>query len=203
MTGRLSLALLLAAACVHGGPAPHGPEGVSRAYARALEAGQLDEAYALTSGLDRETFEARYSGQADRLRRAEEVRSAAQGTSAPVKLELSGAGWRVVETPVAAEPSDAALAKQALEAFLAAVDAGDFEQAYQRLSAPLRARYTPERLKADFLGEPRARERLDRIRANLGGRWQLTADGAALPLGEGKKVRLSREGGELHVGALE
>ncbi|MFT3836139.1 MAG: hypothetical protein QM723_03965 [Myxococcaceae bacterium] len=194
---------LVATACVHGGPAPHGPEASSRSYAQALEQGRLDDAYASTTGIDREAFDARYASAADRERRAKELLAAADGQPAPVKLELSGSGWKVVEATQAAEPSDAALAKKALETFLAAVDAQDFDKAYHRLSAPLRARYTPERLKADFSSEPKAKERLERIRASLDGKWQLTADGATLPLGEGKRVKLTREGGDLFVGAIE
>lgn len=200
---RAIILVLAATACVHGGPAPHGPEASSRAYAQALEQGRLDDAFASTTGIDRETFDARYASSADRDHRAKELLAAADGQPAPVKLELSGSGWKVVETTTAAEPSDAALAKKALEAFLAAVDAQDFDKAYRRLSAPLRARYTPERLKADFATEPKAKERLDRIRASLDGKWQLTADGATLPLGEGKRVKLTREGGDLFVGAIE
>ncbi len=190
-------------ACVHGGPAPHGPEASSRAYADALTQGRLDDAFASTAGIDREAFDARYASAADRQRRAKEVLAAADGQPAPVKLELSASGWKVVEPTVAAEPSDAAQAKKALEAFLTAVDAQDFDKAYKKLSAPLRARYTPERLKSDFFAEPKANERLERIRASLDGKWQLTADGATLPLGEGKRVRLTREGGDLFVGAIE
>ncbi len=51
--------LLVAATCVHGGPAPRGPEASSRAYAQALTQGRLDEAFASSTGLDRETFDAR------------------------------------------------------------------------------------------------------------------------------------------------
>ncbi len=166
----VSLALL-AAACVHGGPAPHGPEACSRAYAEALEQGRLDDAFASTTGIDRDAFDARYGSAADRQRRARELLAAADGQPAPVKLELSDSGWKVVEPTQAAELSDAALAKKTLETFLAAVDAQDFDKAYKKLSAPLRARYTPERLKSDFYAEPKAKERLQRVRAALDGKW--------------------------------
>jgi len=203
MSRRPIAAALLAAACVHGGAAPHGPEATSRRYALALQQNRLDDAFVLSAGLDREAFDGRYASGTDRDRRAQELLAAAEGQSAPVKLELSEAGWKVVEATAAAQPSDAAVARKTLEQFLAAVDAQDFNEAYRRLSAPLRARYTPERLKADFTAEPKAKERIERMRAALDGKWQLTADGATLPLGEGKRVRLTREGGELFVGAIE
>ena len=42
-----------------------------------------------------------------------------------------------------------------------------------------------------------------RIRAALASRWEVTLAGPQLPLGEGKALKLVREGGALKVAALE
>ena len=60
-----------------------------------------------------------------------------------------------------------------------------------------------ERLKADFQTEPAAAGRVARIRAALGGKWELTAAGPELPLGDGKRLKLQREGEALKVVGLE
>ena len=176
-----------------------------RAYTRALEAGRLDEAWALSASLDRDRFVERYSDPAVRHRRAEAVNHAADGQSAEaVGLEVRAAGWRVVETPAEAVPRDDELQARALvDHFLASVQSGDFEAVFADLCSSWRARYTPERLRADFSAEPAATERLRRIRAALAGKWELTPIGPELPLGDGKRLKLQREGEALKVVALE
>lgn len=179
----------LLAGCTH--------DDVARRYADALEQGRVDEAWALSAQLDREQFGARYADAGARKARAEGVRRA-------VSLEAKGDGWRVVETPLpVAAADDARLARERVDHFLAAVDSGDFEAVFADLSASWRARYTPARLKADFTGEPFAIERLQRIKAALPGKWEVTAAGPQLVLGEGKALKLLREGDGFKVAALE
>ena len=165
----------------------------------------MDDAWALSAPLDREQFAARYADAAARKQRAQALARAADGRpSAAVALEAREHGWRVLEQPApAAPPADEEQARERVSHFLAAVDRGDFEAVFADLSAGWRARYTPERLKADFGAEPAAQARLARIRAALPGRWELTPAGPQLPLSEGKTLRLLREGGGLKVAALE
>ena len=200
-----ALALGSLVGCVHAGPAPEGPEGVARAYARALEEGRVDDAWALSAPLDRGQFAARYAEPAVRRQRADALARAADGQpSAAVALEVREHGWRVLEPPTPPAPlADEQQARERVSHFLGAVDRSDFEAAYGDLSAAWRARYTPERLKADFGAEPAAQARLARIRAALPGRWEVTPAGPQLPLGEGKALKLLREGGGLKVAALE
>jgi hypothetical protein len=201
----LSAWVMVAAGCVHGGPAPQGPEDVARSYARALEQGRVDDAWALSAPLDREQFAARYASEAARKSRADALREAANGKpSTAVALEVREKGWRVVEQTTPAAPlADDTQARTLVGHFLAAVDSGDFETVLGDLSASWRARYTPARLKADFSTEPAAASRLARIRTALAGRWEVTIAGPQLPLGEGKTLKLVREGEALKVAALE
>lgn len=201
----LTAAGLFAAACVHSGPALHGPEDTARSYALALDEGRLDEAWALSTPLDRDRFFERYADVAVRHQRAEALLGAAQGSmTVPLALESGPSGWKVVEAPVAVPHPDDVLAARALvDHFLAAVQAGDFDAVYGDLASPWRARYTPGRLKTDFSSEPTARARLDRIRAALSGTWQLTAQGPQLALGDGLTLKLQREGPVFKVVSLE
>jgi hypothetical protein len=189
--------------CAHFGPAPAGPEAAARAYADALEQGRVDDAFALSSGLDLPRFKTCYGDSAVRSRRASEVRAAADGKPVALRLVMEGGAWRVQELE-AAKPAVEAQAAEALTRFLDAAEQGDFEAALKLVAPSLRARYSVERFKSDFEHEPLAKERLSRARTALrGGAWTVVADGAELPLGGGKAVRLSREGDAYRVVALE
>jgi hypothetical protein len=176
-----------------------------RAYGQALEAGRLDEAWALSAPLDREHFVERYGDAAARHQRAEQALKAAEGQPAEgFAIEARADGWRVLEAPVPEVPrDDEAQARALVDHFLAAVQSGDFDAVFGDLAASWRARYTPERLKADLAAEPAAADRLQRIRAARDSKWELTPSGPQLPLGEGKRLKLQREGAALKVVALE
>jgi len=104
--------------------------------------------------------------------------------------------------PSAPSPADTA-PSDALTTFITLVDAGHFEDAYQLLSAPLRARYTPDLLKRDWDLEPLAKERLDQARQALARGCQRSGEEAVFSLGGGRAVRLVREAGAFKVAALE
>ncbi len=178
---------------------------MARRYARALDEGRVDDAWALSAPLDRDQFAARYAEAGARRRRAYAIAHAAEGQpSAAVALEVRESGWRVIEPPApAALVADEELARALIAHFLAAVASGDFDSVLGDLAASWRAKYTPARLRSDFSTEPSAQIRLERIRAALPGRWEVTLAGPQLPLGEGKTLRLLREGGALKVAALE
>ena len=193
----LTVALSLGG-CVH---AP-GPREVATAYVRALEENRLAEASALTSTPleERATFLARYADAEARRVRVAQVRAAlpslqVQGPS--LTLIESKEGWRIVEE----QPQDAPRA--CLTAFLAAVEAVEWDSAWSLLSSSLRARYTPERLREDFQREPLAAERLRRARLAVKGPVQVSEAGAEFPLGDERAVRLTREAGKYRVAALE
>lgn len=197
--------MLCLAGCVHAGPALNGPEDVARSYARALDEGRVDDAWALSAPLDRGQFAARYADPVVRRKRAEALTGAADGhPSAAIAIEAGPSGWRVIETQTPVAPlADEQQARALVNHFLTAIDSADFETVFADLSSTWRARYTPARLKDDFSSEPAAMSRLARIRAALPGHWELTTAGPQLPLGEGKTLKLLREGGALKVAALE
>ena len=202
ISSKTFLTVLGISACAH---AVSSPDDAMRSYARSLDEGRLEDAWALSSSLDHDRFLERYADPEARRRRAEEVRGAADGLR-PLGLlhDLKSDTWRVVEAaPVAAPPNDAHEAEAAVEHFLASVQAGDFDAVFAELGSSWRARYTPQRLEADFQSEPAVAGRLARIRAALPGRWELTPEGPQLPLGEGKRLKLRREGDGLKVVALE
>lgn len=179
-------------------------QDVARAYADALEAGRLDDAFALTAHAGqgpgaKQAFRARYADPAVRGARAREIRAAldALRVDGPGLSMVQQDGWRIVES------ADATAAAQTLRTFLDAADRGDFTTAYALLAAPLRARYTAQTLARDFAQEPLARERLARARLALERPPLLRADGVDFPIGDGKAVRLIREGREHRVAALE
>lgn len=193
---------LLAAGCVHVQPTPAGPEAVAREFAAALEKGELEQAFSRSEGVSRDVFLARYADAGARARRADAVRRAASGEHTEAALQLSFRdGWRVQELPDAVA-GDGPLQK-ALSDFLDAAERRDFSTAWTMLSARWRARYTPARLQTDFDAEPQVRERLARARAGLGGPWKVEKDSAALGLGEGRTLKLVREGELWRVAALE
>lgn len=197
-----ALCLLAAPACVHVRPTPAGPEAVAREFAAALEKGALEQAFSRSEGISRDAFFARYADAGSRTRRAEAVRRAASGEHTEAELQLSFRdGWRVQEAPDAVAGD--LQAQKALLDFLDAAERRDFSTAWTMLSARWRARYTPARLQSDFDAEPQVKERLARARAGLGGPWKVEKDSAALGLGEGRTLKLVREGELWRVAALE
>lgn len=118
-----------------------------------------------------------------------------------VALACATATGPRAEAPAAPPESPA---RVALVAFLDAADAGRFEACYRMLSGALRARYTTERLAADFRAAPEgARERLSRARAAAAGTPEIADGRAEFPIGAGKAVRLVREDDRWRVEALE
>ncbi|SES85127.1 hypothetical protein SAMN05443639_101429 [Stigmatella erecta] len=182
--------------------APRGPERTAEAYAKALEDNRLPQAYALTTGLPEgeAAFRGRYTDPAARRERAAAVRAGLpllEGHAPALRLERRESTWRVVETL----PTDEV--KATLARFLNAAESTDWEKAWSLLSAPLRARYTPDRLREDYQREPLARERLRRARLALKGEVKVQGTEATLPLGAERAVRLVLEGEEYRVAAIE
>ncbi len=182
-----------------------GPHEAAEAYARALREGRVDDAYALTSSeyranVSRDSFGRRYANEMARFERATAILSALErlkAVSPEIEAVREPDGWRVAEVAPVEGP------KEALARFLDAAEAGDFEAAWRMLAGEWRARYTPARLAKDFADEPLAKDRLARARAALEGEWAWRGDEVELDLGEGKAVRLRREGGAFKVVSLE
>jgi hypothetical protein len=158
------------------GCATASPASSAEAYAQALETGQLDKAYALTtpafrSQLSEQQFRVRFSDPSARTARAAAVR---QGLA-----ELAQAAPELFGTD-ATEAPEAVILR-----FVSAVRVQDFDQAWRCLSAPLRQRYSVEGLSRDFHAEPSAAARLERA--------VQAAEG--IPLRAGETVRFPSAGG--------
>ncbi|MCY1078195.1 zf-TFIIB domain-containing protein [Archangium lansingense] len=195
----LSLAAsLVATGCAH----TPSPSNVAKSYAQALEENRLADAYALTNAPPEAQpgFLEHYADASVRQARVKEVRAALpelQARAPALTLLQVKDGWRVVEE----KPEDAPRA--VLKRFLDAVGASNWATAWSLLSDPLRARYTPERLREDFKREPQSAERVRRAQLALKGGVRVTASGAEFPIGKGRAVRLVREAGEYRVAAIE
>jgi hypothetical protein len=193
------LCLPLLAACA---TTPREPVSVAEAYARALDEGRLQDAYALTSGgpEGEAAFLERYADETTRRERAAAVRAGTavlEARAPSLTLARDEQGWRVVES----RPAD--VPRAALSRFLDTVESRDWKAAWSQLAAPLRARYTPERLREDFEREPLARERLRRARLALDAPVRVGAGEALFPLGDNRAVVLVLEDGEYRVAAIE
>jgi hypothetical protein len=164
---------------------------VSR-YLQALESGDVAGAWNLTSeryrrGTSEEQFSTRFADPRARAAHAAAIRSAL-GTVAPELLE---------QAPAAPAPSEA------VRALVAAARAGRFEEAWRWLSAPERARYTPERLDSDFRAVPDAERRLTRALEAVERPGQSSGTETRWPLPSGGAVRVVLEDGQPRVAALE
>ena len=117
---------------------------------------------------------------------------------------FSGAGAKGASPTNTSATSAPASPQAALRAFLDATEAGDFDAAYRLLSGPWRARYTPERLAADFDEvEGAARERLTRAALAASREPVIAGNTAELSIGGGKCVRLVKEDDGWKIQALE
>lgn len=109
-----------------------------------------------------------------------------------------------VPEPVVEKPIDVAAApRAAVDAFLAAVDAKNFDDVHALLTKALRDRYDVGRLKNDFELEPNARARVDAIRAARSSPFQVNDSSASLALHHDRKLRLVREDAEWKIASLE
>jgi hypothetical protein len=176
------------------GCASTGPTPPAEGYAHALETGQLDAAYALTtpafqSQLSLEQFRVRFSDPAARSARAAAVREglAELAQAAP---ELFG--------------KDATEAPEAIILhFATAIRAAHFDEGWRCLSAALRKRYSVEGLAQDFRAEPAASARLERAVLAAEGIPVRDADTVRFPLPGGGSVVVVRERDGWKLEALE
>jgi hypothetical protein len=183
-----------------------GPEELGRDYVLALREGRVADAYRLTSSdfqrrVGFAEFQRRYPDDLRRNERAGQI----EGALGQIEVKAPGLafvrgpdGWRLEE--LSSDPDGPAAT---LQRFLDAAERGDFSAAYELLSESWRARYTPERFKEDFEREPQAKERLARARQALAHAPVLREGVAEYPLGDGRAIRLVREGRAFRLAALE
>jgi hypothetical protein len=166
----------------------------AEAYARALDAGQLETAYALTTPAYRaqvteEQFRVRFADPAARAARAAAVRDG-MGALARAAPELFG-------PPAAERPVEVVLR------FATAVRAGHFDQARNCLGAALRERYTAELLERDYRSLPSAAARLERALVAVEGLPVVDGEAVRFPVSGGGAVVVRREPDGWKLEALE
>jgi hypothetical protein len=166
----------------------------AEAYIQALDAGQLDAAYGLTSPAFRaqvsaEQFGARF---ADPAARAARVAAVQDGLGA-----LARAAPELFDEPAAERPVEVVLR------FAAAIRAGHFDLAQRCLSTALRERYTPELLARDFHLEPTAAARLERAVLAVEGIPERVGAAVRFALPGGGAVVVLRETDGWKLDALE
>jgi hypothetical protein len=205
--GLLAFALLVAAC--H--PGPPGPEETLARYLRAVGAGRLDEAYALTSSEyrrahDRQAFARAIAAMpAAKLRGARvELRAEAElpdGERLPLVHEAGG--WRIARDPLDFYPQSTP--EEALRSFLRAVENRRYEVVLRFVPHRYRAAITLDKLRERWEGErrPELLTQLGEVRAHLGEPMEAEGDEARLPIAERKQVKLVREDGVWKVETLE
>ena len=184
---------VLASACFLGCATPS-PTPPPEAYARALDANRLEQAYALTTPSYRTRvspgeFQARYADPEARRARALAIRDslAELARTAP---ELFGED--------AGEGPEAVMLR-----FATAIRAGHFDEGWHCLSAELRKRYSVEALSRDFRAEPGAAGRLERAVLAAEGTPVKEGDVVRFPLAGGGAVLVLHESDGWKLAALE
>ncbi len=119
-------------------------------------------------------------------------------------VALACAGARPFPPPPQGTGDDSA--REVLGRFVAALEAGRFDEAHALLSARWRTTSTPGRLAMDFRGAgPAAGEAASRVASRLAAQEPLerSPDGIRLLVGGGRAARLVVEAGGWRVDAIE
>jgi hypothetical protein len=200
------------AGCGHRPPA--GPDDTVRAFAAAVAANRIDDAYALMSAdyrrtHDRDVF-ARSLGPADRralgrlgdgkLQLRAEV-ELADGERLALVDEADG--WRFARDPLDLYPQHAP--DEALRSFVRAVERKRWEVVLRFIPNRFRATLTATTLQGSWEGERKTElgAQLAAVKAHLDEPFELGGDEARLPVGERKQAKLVREDNLWKVETLE
>ena len=168
------------------------------AYAQALSQGELDRAYQLTAPgyqarVPLTQFRAEYATPKAREARALAIRRALADQAAAAPELFDGAP----------DQAEIGAAREVLRAFVDAAEARRFGAVWQLLAAPLRARYTPERLEREFFQEPLAADRVRRAKEAAERPAERDGDSVRFPIAPGKAVVLTREADGYRIAAIE
>jgi hypothetical protein len=210
-----ALALLAfgVASCRH---AAVGPEAVFDAYARAIAAGRLDEAYALLASdykkaHDRAAFERAVKSPDGRGVARLRARTVAVELQAEVELSdgdrlplVSEHGqWRLARDPLDFYPQKTPL--EALRSFIRAVENHRYDVVYRFVPNRYRANITVDKLRDRWEGERREEllGQLFQVRAHLSDPLEVSGDEAHVTVGERKQARLVHEDDVWKVETLE
>lgn len=206
----LLLTLLLAQACASAPPPPPTPEATVQAFARAINAGKLDEAYALMSGEYRarvslEQWEKRLTEQPQD---ALELSNALGAVRAPAdqrayvsyddgeQLELRREGERWYLATNVADFYDQSTPRAALRAFVRAMERKRYDVVMRLIPAQDKEGITTERMEQAWSGPEResVERMLSALREHLDDPIEIVGNRATMPYGEHARVQLVREG---------
>ena len=187
---RSRLGALAALACACATPAS-GPSS-TEAYLQALQRGDVDRAWSLTSP----RFQASTSLKAYRSRFADP--SVREAHVSAVRQALGEQAPELLDAQPAHPPP-----AEAVRALARAARAGQFREAWQWLAAPERVRVTPEELGRDFQEVPDVQTRLARALAAVEAPGESSGGETRWTLPSGGAVRVVEENGQPRVAALE
>lgn len=180
------------AALLVGCATPQATAPTPEAYLTALQQGDVDRAWALTS----ERFRAATSLEAYRSRFADS--SVREAHVLAVRQALAQQAPELLDQqPPSSRPADA------VRALVRAARAGQFREAWQWLAAPERQRVTPEELERDFREAPDVQARLARALAAVESPGESSGGETRWPLATGGAVRVVEESGQPRVASLE
>jgi hypothetical protein len=166
----------------------------AEAYARALDEGHLEAAYALTSP----AFQAQVSAESFRLRFADAGARKARAAAVREGLaELAQAAPELYGTDSTEAPEAVILR------FASAVRASHFDEAWRCLSASVRGRYSVEALARDYQAEPTALARIERAVLAAEGIPEKDSHSVRFPIAGGGAVVVQKESDGWKLAALE
>ncbi|MCK5796161.1 MAG: hypothetical protein KAI47_03205 [Deltaproteobacteria bacterium] len=191
------------------------PEDTLRAYARALEKGRYDEAYALMSG----TFRKRHTKQEfarwlqadpkERLRLVARLRGRAAKTEIHAVLKLAEGeklalrvekgAWHLIAAPL--DFYSQKTPRSALRSFIRAVAHRRYAIVLRFVPAKWASVMTVEKIRAMWEGKKRAEVELllKELKENIEAPIVVTGSSAKMPYGIDKRVRFVREEGRWKV----
>jgi hypothetical protein len=207
------LLLVAVAGCAHR-PLP-GPDDTVHAFAAAVAANRVDEAYGLMSaeyraGHSRDAFArslppASSPNALTRLgaRHAQLRAEVELGDGERLSLVQEADGWRFARDPLDLYPQRAP--DEALRSFVRAIERKRWDVILRFIPLKYRNTITAETLQKSWEGErrPELLAQLATARAHLDEPIEIVGDEARLPLGERKQVKLLREDGVWKIETLE
>lgn len=204
--------VLVAAGCAH--RPPSGPAATVRAFAAAVRAGRVDDAYALMSrdyrrAHDRDAFAKSLGPEAERAaaqlagRKLELHAEVELGDGQRLSLVEEPEGWRFARDPLDFYPQRTP--EEALRSFVRAAQRRRWDVVLRFIPQRYRNTITAQSLKERWEGDHAAElaQQLVTVRAHLDEPMELSGDEARLPVGERKQVKLVREEGLWKIETLE
>ena len=206
----LLLAAALAEGCASTPPPPPTPESTVQAFARAINAGKLEDAYALMSGeyRSRVSLEQWKKRLTEQPQEALELSNALGSVREPAdqrayvryddgeQLELRREGERWYLATNVADFYDQSTPRAALRAFVRAMERKRYDIVMRLVPTQDKEGITTERMEQAWSGPEResVERMLSALREHLDAPIEIVGNRATMPYGEHARVQLVREG---------